>query len=716
MHTRVAALLAALLSLVPAAAGAGNIEPDLEFDALVPRVRTPDGKRLLSATSNRVSCWDLERGGLLWRRRLTPQVNAPFARVLVSGDGALAAVLADGNGLEVQIVRASDGELLHSLPPVRGGNADSAAFAPASDRLWLLAGDSIHRIDAATGEELAPLPLPSPGEDARWSGLRFGPGSEVFFLSAGDEAIAFESATGAVQRRFAGGDHFEVAGETLLVCGSSPRSSGGRCVSYRWRDGKELHQWMKLDLTYNKQRLLSPDGKWVALYLEGATRVDSVEGTVLFRGEKAGSAQREWSDDGSFLWLPGRDSPGAIWKLAARKKAAAHEADGAFLLSGRSRLRIQGPSGAPGRELLREDRIERLALSDDERYLALGGDRLRVFDLVSGAQVLVAPAQQWFVTPSFHGGRLLVTDRDSGGEGRGRARIFETGSWRLLWEHPVEKGLDEAALSDDGQRLALLHFEKIGQAEGKFIEIFAPGSKGPPVHVELPEGFDAWPMAFSADGSRLAVGSIGEGVALFAADTGALVQQLDGDLEGTLADGRFLLAPGLRHHARNPVMQAMDASGALAPVHELDFLAQGDPACPKAWDLEFVSRGRGVASSSSSCRNAALHFVVLRAGAAPVPYVAPASNPRKPDAVLGEVAIFQGGGGPVRIAGAHDGQPRATLFLLGESDWALATEDGRYDGTPAALEQIRFRVGDQLVQLAARPEARTAGLWQSLAR
>ena len=551
MHTRVAALLAALLSLVPAAAGAGNIEPDLEFDALVPRVRTPDGKRLLSATSNRVSCWDLERGGLLWRRRLTPQVNAPFARVLVSGDGALAAVLADGNGLEVQIVRASDGELLHSLPPVRGGNADSAAFAPASDRLWLLAGDSIHRIDAATGEELAPLPLPSPGEDARWSGLRFGPGSEVFFLSAGDEAIAFESATGAVQRRFAGGDHFEVAGETLLVCGSSPRSSGGRCVSYRWRDGKELHQWMKLDLTYNKQRLLSPDGKWVALYLEGATRVDSVEGTVLFRGEKAGSAQREWSDDGSFLWLPGRDSPGAIWKLAARKKAAAHEADGAFLLSGRS---------------------------------------------------------------------------------------------------------------------------------------------------------------------RLAVGSIGEGVALFAADTGALVQQLDGDLEGTLADGRFLLAPGLRHHARNPVMQAMDASGALAPVHELDFLAQGDPACPKAWDLEFVSRGRGVASSSSSCRNAALHFVVLRAGAAPVPYVAPASNPRKPDAVLGEVAIFQGGGGPVRIAGAHDGQPRATLFLLGESDWALATEDGRYDGTPAALEQIRFRVGDQLVQLAARPEARTAGLWQSLAR
>jgi len=70
----------------------------------------------------------------------------------------------------------------------------------------------------------------------------------------------------------------------------------------------------------------------------------------------------------------------------------------------------------------------------------------------------------------------------------------------------------------------------------------------------------------------------------------------------------------------------------------------------------------------------------------------------------------------VRIAGAHDGQPRATLFLLGESDWALATEDGRYDGTPAALEQIRFRVGDQLVQLAARPEARTAGLWQSLAR
>jgi hypothetical protein len=268
---------------------------------------------------------------------------------------------------------------------------------------------------------------------------------------------------------------------------------------------------------------------WVAFHPTAPLLAFSTLASVLLfdseRGERIGELPGEaarrlrFLEDGSLLVAsPGRAGcrlhpvvagAGEVRIGPARTLAPGtplREADahsGRLFAWGEKRIRV---ATLDGRELASVEAAAahgvHLRADHGGRHAALGtfgGETVAVWDLVAGTKAFETPAPKRCATLAFapDGGRMVITGCDE-------HRVLEVGTWRQIGSIPrrrVDAVAGYAAFSPDGALLAL-------PATRTRLQVCEAATFTPLFELEMPDGGDLCEVAFRADGSELAAGSV----------------------------------------------------------------------------------------------------------------------------------------------------------------------------------------------------------------
>ncbi len=403
---------------------------------------------------------------------MLPPSRAPAVSVDFSPDGTLLAV-AFANG--VAIVDASDGQILRHLPGY-GARLTAVAFSPDGGWLAGAAADGIARIwDIADGATRTRLQ----GHLGELNALALSPdGTLIATVSADRTARIWKAATGATVTILKGhtGVLLDVAFSpdgTLVATASTDRTTRIWDVA----TGTNTTT-LKSDEARIRALAFAPDGTLLALaFNDGTTQIWDLAAatarTTLQNDSSAELSSVAFSPDGTLLVTASHDGIARIWDLATGTINAAL---------------------APGSNVLAD-----LAFSPDGNLLATASadHTARIWDVAAGTvRAAVTASSGVLKGVAFSGdGTWLATAADNGNS---RTWDLATGAARTVLD---SGGPGAMAFSADAALLAT--------AVGRTVSIWDPATGAR--RTMLPTTIAGWAMAFSADGTHLALGSVEDG-------------------------------------------------------------------------------------------------------------------------------------------------------------------------------------------------------------
>jgi WD40 repeat protein/DNA-binding SARP family transcriptional activator len=568
------------------------------FDGVRGVAYSPDGSRLATATHDgKLLVWDAASAELL--------LTLPGRIVAYSPDGArLASATKDGT---VTVWDALSGRELLALP---GHTAalNELVFSPDGARLATASYDETVRVwDATAGKTMLTLPVRSGG----WftgSGVLFSPGGEYLITADHDRVVTvWDLATGdALQALAGGGAPLAISPDGKLLALVTP---GDRDSAVVWDLEASLAsgtgQALITDIDHTniiQDMAFSPDGTRLAtggqdlsarIWTLGAERAHE---SLTLAGHTAVVWSLAFSPDGRSLATSSYDGTARIWDISASGnqeiltmdghfdwlRRVAYSPDGARLattdgdghgvildaVSGKTLLTFPHPTGA----------VREAAFSPDGTRLATAGEdnTARVWDALNGRELLtltghaeappVGGMYAGIPTVAFSpDGRLLAS---GGADGQAILWDAETGERVLaLQVHPDGIGATRVAWSPDGTRLAAASDARLvaGKPAGgePLVKVWDTAS-GQALYTLTGLPNRAWALAFSPDGSKLAVGAEANFVKVYDAATGEESRSLAG-------------------HSGGVYSVAFSPDGAL--------LATGGHDPPKLWDLATGQEG-----------------------------------------------------------------------------------------------------------------------------
>jgi WD40 repeat protein/DNA-binding SARP family transcriptional activator len=581
---------------------------------------SPDGSRLTTAT------WeDGTTGTVFVRDAASGEVilTVPGEIGIYSPDGArLATATEDGT---VTIRDAASGQELLTLPG-HGRYLSDLVFSPDDAYLATASCDGAVRVwDGTTGR--AVLTLPVLRGDGGCIGVAFRPGGKHLITGGADAVVTvWDLATREALLSLPGGPLIAVSpdGRLLVTTAARPSeklalwdleaslaSGSGQALSSDARHGNIIQQIR-----------FSPDGTRFATGSQDRTAKvwnissEGIEESITLAGHSGTVYDLAFSPDGRFLATGSNDGTARVWDVSPTgnqeiltvaghsnwMRRVAYSPDGARLVTtngdgqavildagtGETLRTFPHPAGA----------VQDAAFSPDGTRLATGGEdnTARVWDATNGQELLTLTghAEAPLVGGVFAGilgvafspdGKQLAS---AGADGQVLLWDAETGEIVLaLQVHPAGIGVTRVAFSPDGTLLAAASDAREGGEPLVSVWALASGEVQYTVSGLPTRAHD---LAFSPDGTKLAIGEFGDFLKVYDAGSGEEVLSLTGD------SGRILSV------AFSPD-GALLASGGIEPPRLWD-LATGQELATFAghtglvWGLAFSPDGTRLASAS----------------------------------------------------------------------------------------------------------------------
>ncbi|MFO0726830.1 MAG: protein kinase [Myxococcota bacterium] len=477
------------------------------------------------------------RGDELRPDGMVVEPSGPILEACYAPDGRLYATLGEDSQIRVYHV-----ETRRLLFTARVGEAVIRALAFSADARLLLAGGEdgqVRPIEVATGRALAPLPSPRPADERPSRHHRRAPPPpapapiRAIACSADGQRVAAAHADGTVSRWAEGRAlpdlMLQPGGAQALAYspdGSLLAAGGADPKIHLLRTDREEVETLEGSARGVRSLAFSPDGeRLVSGGLDYAVRIFDLPRRRLLRtleGHEAPIYQVAVSADGSRIASGGQDRRVLLWNLATGDRLAER----------------RGASPA----------IRSLALSPDGSWWAVAAQDLRLIDAQTGATRAVIPGDHGPVEVA----RISPDGTTIAAAGRDRVLRLYTARGELLREQPVDVWLRDLAFTSAGvvgggsdgkvYRFELPTLEPRGEAEihrGPVRAILAAAGKiysagedgllrtldeqslGPLNTLDL--GAPLRALAISSDGHRLAVGGLGQAVAIVS-DQGALLR------------------------------------------------------------------------------------------------------------------------------------------------------------------------------------------------
>jgi WD40 repeat protein len=604
LATRTAAGDARLWNADPGAAAYGKEAAVLAraAPAVTALALTPDGRvTLAGAADGSLRRWDVATG----REQPAFAAEGEVRRVLVSADGRAVAALTERNELRVWDAAAPAGPGRAAEPRATFTDARTAAFSPdgkllavgtgaGAVRLWAVAGgadraalaghpgpvlrlswtrdgkllasggpDGVRLWDVSAGRERARLPdaqgpLLSP--DGRWLAAA-APGGAVKLWAVPGPEVPSEGAALAERATF------PAAPSALSDARFGPDSA-----TFFVRTPEGVRPWglaagaARPALAGTGPLELSPDGRWLAVAdAAGEVRVWDARARApagpraTLPGAKGPVRLLAFAPDGNALAVAGAgEADGRVWDLTPLGRAAA------------------GAAAAPTER--GKFPAAPAALFGAGRALVLGGGHagVRVWDALGGRErrALLPPAGVATALAAA-GGRLFTGHSD------GAVRVWETDP------RAKDFGRERRAFAAGAPVEALL-----ASADGRLLAVRAGGAvrvwgaeDGAERAALAAREAGEWPLAFSADGLRLATRGAGGAVTLWDAGTGRGL--------GALPAGGVVASDGRRLAAGHDdgLLRVSDVAPGAAP-------ATLQPACVPVTAAAFSPDGRVLATGN----------------------------------------------------------------------------------------------------------------------
>ena len=505
----------------------------------------------LAASPSGVVCAYMVPDLVVWHpdgRRVAVNVQAPIPALAVSPDGRWVVGKVNGQPA-LSVWDAATGRVVHTLGEYKH-DVSGVAFRPGSSELATGSFDGVVVWDLATRAEVRRF-LPKVDPRGQGSGLVVGslaysPDGRTIAVGMWEGIQRYDAATGAPAGAFAIPEHLarDSARKAPFYAGRLAFRADGRYLAAVGSNNPEVHVWD------------CATGAWVHNYLGHISAPTGVAFT-------ADGWMATASGDGTLrLWaVPPRPNPAELARHAGRVVALAFSPDGTLLAMGDDKGFIRVSDAVTG--------VERFTRSGtpDPRPLVATLRPMKLAFSPDGEWLAVAEA----IPPALDG-------RDRGHDARVRLWNSATGEpGPAIQAPPSPDGFPAVAFDPRGGRLAVAT-----GADGADVYDLTDGRPllacRFPSDDQKPEHREAWDVAYSPDGRRLAAPNFWRSsVTIWDADTGKVDRTLSrpggpggqADRVAFSPDGRRLASNAGRGVWVWDVRSAEAVAGYEAPFHDV---------------------------------------------------------------------------------------------------------------------------------------------------